>query len=82
MEISLSSENEKFIQSQIANGIYKTINDAVNAAINMAINKITLSEERINEFNKEVEIGLNAYENGEIFDGNTVMAQIRKKYDL
>ena len=35
MDISLSPDNEKFIQKQIADGIYASINEAINAAINL-----------------------------------------------
>ena len=35
MDISLSPDNEKFIQNQIAAGIYTSINEAINAAINI-----------------------------------------------
>ena len=80
MDISLSPDNEKFLQSQIAAGIYNSINEAINGAINIAINKTTLSQERIDDFNREIEIGLNAYKNGEYVDGNVVIAELRKKY--
>ena len=80
MDISLSPDNEKFLQSQIAAGIYNSINEAINGAINIAISKTTISQERINEFNREIEIGLNAYKNGEYVDGNIVISELRKKY--
>ena len=80
MEISLSPDNEKFLQSQIASGIYNSINDAINGVINIAISRTTISQERIDEFNEAIEIGLNAYKNGEYVDGDSVIAELRKKY--
>ena len=80
MDISLSPDNEKFLRSQIAAGIYNSINEAINGAINIAISKTTISQERIDEFNREIEIGLNAYKNGEYVDGNIVISKLRKKY--
>ena len=80
MDISLSPDNEKFLQSQIAAGIYNSINEAINGAINIAISRTTISQERIDEFNREIEIGLNAYKNGEYVDGDSVIAELRKKY--
>ena len=80
MEISLSPDNEKFLQSQIAAGIYNSINDAINGVINIAISRTTISQERIDEFNEAIEIGLNAYKNGEYVDGDSVIAELRKKY--
>lgn len=80
MDISLSPDNEKFIQSQIAAGIYNSINEAINGAINIAIARTVITQERIDEFNREIEIGLNAYKNGKYVDGNDVIAELRKKY--
>ena len=80
MDISLSYENEKYIKEQIANGVYQSVNEAINAAINFAINKTSVSQKRIDEFNQEIEKGLNAYEKGDFLDGNIVMDELRKKY--
>ena len=80
MDISLSPDNEKFIQNQIAAGIYTSINEAINAAINIAIAETSVSQNRIDEFNQEVEIGWNAMEDNDVLDGNFVMEELRKKY--
>lgn len=80
MDISLSPDNEKFLQSQIAAGIYNSINEAINAAINIAIVETTISKKRIDDFNKEIEIGWQAMENGDILDGQSVMEEFKKKY--
>ena len=80
MDISLSPDNEKFLQSQIAAGIYKSINEAINAAISIAIVETSISQKRINEFNNEVEIGWEAMENSDVLDGEAVMEEFRKKY--
>ena len=80
MDISLSPDNEKFIQNQIAAGIYTSINEAINAPINIAIAETSVSQKHIDEFNQEIEIGWNAMENNDVLDGNFVMEELRKKY--
>lgn len=80
MDVSLSPDNERFLQNQIAAGIYKTINEAINAAINIAIVNNAISQKRIDEFNKEIEIGLDAMKNGDVLDGQSVLDEFRKKY--
>ena len=80
MDISLSPDNENFIQNQIAVGIYKTISEAVNAAINIAIVDNAIAQKRIDEFNKEIEIGIEAMKNGDVLDGQSVIDEFRKKY--
>ena len=81
MDISLSPDNERFLQNQIAAGIYKTFSDAINAAINIAIIDNAISQRRIDKFNEEIEIGLEAMKNGDVLDGQAVIDEFRKKYD-
>ena len=81
MEISLSSDNENFLQSQIAAGIYNSINEAINAAISIAIAETIISQKHIDEFYKEVEIGWNAMENNDVLDGNEVLKNFKEKYE-
>jgi len=80
MEISLSSDNEQFLKSQISAGIYKTISEAVNAAINIIIAETAVSQKRIDKFNKEIEIGIEAVKNGDLLDGQAVLKELREKY--
>ena len=80
MDISLTSDNEKFLQSQVEAGIYKNIDEVINAAINLMIVDSAISKKLINNFNKEVEIGIEAMKEGDILDGQTVIEEFRKKY--
>ena len=78
MYISLSHDNERFLQSQISAGIYKNINDAVNAAINLFIVDSAVSQRLIDNFNKELESGFEAVKNGDVLYGQTVIEEFRK----
>ena len=82
MDISLSPDNEKFIQSQIAAGIYKTINDAINASVRILANSVcTVDEERLKQFNAEIQKGIDDYEAGRYQDGETAFKEIMTKYE-
>ena len=80
MEISLSADNENFLQNQITAGIYNSINEAINAAISIAIAETFISQKRIEEFNKEIEIGWKAMENNDVLDGDDVISEFEDKY--
>lgn len=67
MDISLSSDNEKFIKNQIASGVYKSFSEAVNAVLNMAINNDVLKE-RINMLNDDLQKGVKSFEEGKYSD--------------
>lgn len=45
MDISLSPGNEQFLQNKIAEGIYKSINEAINATLNIAISGSCIRQE-------------------------------------
>ena len=48
--------------------------------INIAIVETTISQKRIDDFNKEIEIGWKAMENGDVLDGQSAMEELKKKY--
>ena len=58
MDISLSPDNEKFLQSQIAAGIYNSINEAINATISIAISQIEIAPDEIASLRKDIAKGM------------------------
>ena len=82
MDISLTPDNERFLQSQIAAGIYRTINEAINASINMLVlNRANLDEERLKQLNKEIQRGIDDYHTGKFQDGEIVFKELMAKYE-
>ena len=70
MDISLSPDNEKFIQSQIAAGIYNTFSDAINANLSIIIStERTMPHDVLKRFKADVQKGLDDVEAGRISDG-------------
>ena len=69
MDISLSSDNEKFLQNQIAAGIYKTLSDAVNANLSIIISTDrTIPQDVLQKFKNDVQKGLDDVEAGRVSD--------------
>ena len=60
MDISLSPSNERFLQNKIAEGIYKSINEAINATLNIAISGCCVPQERIDMLNADLQDDYNA----------------------
>ncbi len=82
MDIYLSPDNEKFLKSQIAAGIYKTISEAINASISIiAFNKSSFDEERLAQLNDEIQKGIDDYHSGRFQDGETVFNELMAKYE-
>lgn len=76
MDISLSPSNEKFIQNQIAAGIYNSINEAVNETISIAISQISLPVDEINILKQEIADGLDDIATGHVTDGIAFMDEL------
>lgn len=82
MDISLSPDNERFLQSQIAAGIYKTISEAVNAYISItAFYKAGCDEKRLEQLNAEIQRGIDDYHAGRFQDGAAVFKELTAEYD-
>ena len=81
MDISLSPDNEKFIQSQIAAGIYKTISEAVNGIIHLAVSKSVISQEQIDALKKDIALGLEDVRLGRVHDGIAFMDKLIAEYE-
>jgi antitoxin ParD1/3/4 len=81
MDISLSPDNEKFLQSQIAAGIYNSINEAINATLSIAISQIEISPEEITNLRKDIAKGMNDIKTGRMHDCIEFMDGLIAKYE-
>ena len=77
MEIALSADNMKFIENQVAAGIYKSFDDAVNAFVS----KFVISEERINALNVDIQKGLDDYDAGRYSDADEFFQELIAEYE-
>ena len=80
MDISLSPDNEWFLQSQIAAGIYKTFSGAINANLSIIIStKHSISQNILQQFKEDVQKGLDDVENGNLSDGLVFINKLIEK---
>lgn len=77
MDISLSPDNEKFLQNQIAAGIYNSINEAIS----IAISQVEISPEDITNLRKDIAKGMDDIKNGRTHDCIEFMDGLIAKYD-
>ncbi len=81
MDISLNSDFDKFINEQMATGLYKSINDIVNDAMKIYIEIKTSSQSQIDMLNSEIQRGIDDYEMGRYMDGMTAYKKLMEKYE-
>ena len=79
MNISLSSEIEKFIKSQVESGKYLSAEEVIVAGIRLLEERERIYKGRFEELQKEIMVGFEASERGEVVDGETVFSQLRQK---
>ena len=79
MSISLTPELEQFIQSQIASGKYASTEDVIIAGIKLLEERERIYKGRFEELKREIAIGVEQLERGEVIDGEIVFRQLEQK---
>ena len=78
MNISLTPTLEKFVQDNVASGLYNSVSEVIREALRLLAAKDNVSSERIKQLNKDIEAG---YYDTNIIDGNLAMEKLIKKYE-
>lgn len=81
MEISLSKDFDNFIKEQMATGLYKSAGEIVQEAMSLFRLRKSIPQERIDEFNKEIQKGLDDIEADKFSDGDEFFKKLIKKYE-
>ena len=81
MDISLSSDFDKFIKEQMATGVYNSVNDIVQEAMNLLKLRKSVQQERIDAFNAEHQKGEDDIKAGRVIDGETAFKKLLSKYE-
>lgn len=79
MNISLTLELEQFIQTRIGSGKYTSAEEVILAGIKLLEERERIYKGRFEELKKEIEIGIEAAERGEVIDGETVFRELEEK---
>lgn len=81
MDISLSPSNERFLQNKIAEGIYKSIDEAINGTLNIAISGCCVPQERIDMLNADLQKGIDDYNAGRYSEGTDFFDELIEEYE-
>ncbi|MGI8502086.1 MAG: type II toxin-antitoxin system ParD family antitoxin [Hassallia sp.] len=81
MNVSLTPELEQFIQSQLESGRYASSDELIIAGIRLLEEQERIYKSRFDELQREIIIGIEASERGEVVDGETVFRQLQYKLD-
>lgn len=81
MDISLSRDFDKFINEQMATGLYNSVNDIVQEAMSLLRLRKSVSQDVIDAFNAELEKGENDIKAGKVIDGELAFKKLLSKYE-
>ena len=79
MNISLTTELEQFIQSQVTSGKYTSSEEVILAGIRLLEERERIYKGRFEELQREIMIGVEQLDSGERLDGKEVIEQLRQK---
>lgn len=81
MNVSLTPALEKYVQDKVAQGLYNSVSEVISEALRLLISKETISKERLDMLNQDIEIGLNDMKRGNYKDGHQVMKDLISRYE-
>lgn len=89
MQITLSSQQSKILESLSKQGGYASLEDAINTALLLLADEVTQHGSNDNpdylawveQTRLQVEEGVQAAERGEVVDADTVLAQLQQKVE-
>ena len=68
MDISLTPNIERLLRNKVAEGVYNSLNEAINATLSIALNGSCISQEELDNLNKDIQMGIDEAEAGNLSD--------------
>jgi antitoxin ParD1/3/4 len=78
MNINLKPEYEQFIQSQIANGQFATVDEVINEAVKLLEKRAN----QLEELKRKIALGTEQIKQGSVTDGEVVFERLQAKIRL
>lgn len=79
MTLSLTPEQEELVNEQISSGKYQSANEVITEALRLLKERNEIYKGRFEELKKEIMLGIEAADRGEVVDGATVLHELREK---
>lgn len=79
MNISLTSELEKFIQEKVESGLYTSASEVIRESLRLMHTYDSLQKQRINQLNQAIDVGLMQLQSGERVPASEVYARLKGK---
>tara|TARA_B100000315_G_C14452135_1_gene529640 strand:- start:451 stop:711 length:261 start_codon:yes stop_codon:yes gene_type:complete len=78
MNVSLTTELERFIAEKVKSGMYQSASEVVREGLRLLRQNDQLRAERLKNLRQDIQIGLDQLDSGEIVDGEAAFDDIRR----
>ena len=79
MHVSLTTRLEEYVREKVESGLYNSNSEVVREALRLMGERDRLREIRLDELRKEIQIGIDQADRGELIPGNEVFRQLKKR---
>jgi antitoxin ParD1/3/4 len=76
MNVSLTHELEQFVHAKVKSGRYLSASEVVRDALRLLEERDHLYQARLADLQKEITLGVESAERGELYDGETIVQQL------
>lgn len=81
MDVSLTPELERLVQEKVSSGLYNSPTEVIREGLRLIQERDSLYQVRLEELRREIQIGVDAANRGELLDGEVVMAELLRKHE-
>jgi antitoxin ParD1/3/4 len=79
MNVSLTPELEKLVESKVQSGRYQSASEVIREGLRLLDDQDRLREIRLEEARRKIQTGLDELDRGEGIDGATVLAELKQR---
>ena len=76
MDIFLAPNIERLLRNKVAEGVYNSLNEAINVTLSIALNGSCISQEELDNLNKDIQMGIDEAEAGNLSDAFDFLKEI------
>ena len=79
MHVSLTPHLEELVRDKVKSGLYNSASEVVREALRLMEDRDRVREMRLEDLRKEIQIGIDQLDRGEVTPGEEVFRQLRER---
>ena len=79
MNVSLTPELEKLVESKVQSGRYQSASEVIREGLRLLDDQDRLRTAQLDEVRRKIQIGIDQLDGGEGIDGGTILAELKQK---